>query len=337
MRIGILGFYIILFSFTTFVLLYQFVIPHGGIVITDPVITTTITTTITSSGPVTTVTTEGGTTSVVPGTTTEQTTTEPVTTTTAGLAYPGTVPAVLTAGTVIGTYESETVLLTLYQIRATNSDVYVADVVVESAYEILGAFAYNTFGGTNIVETVSTMANNHDAVFAINSDYASHYSTGFVIRNGAILRSTVSNRSAVALLSDGTVITLKEADTTVQAVFDDGAWQLWSFGPILVQNGVMVASVNDGLARDAVNNPRSGFGAVGTNHFMFVTVDGRTDASHGADIEEFAWIMISLGCVTAYNFDGGGSATMWFDGAVVNKPSEGTERKVGDCVYIRRT
>ncbi|MDP3130955.1 MAG: hypothetical protein Q8N15_06485, partial [Bacillota bacterium] len=178
LRIGILGFYIVLVGFTTFVLLYQFVIPHGGIVITDPVITTTITTTLTTTGPLTTITTATATTagtgetSTGLTTTTIVTTTEPVTTTTAGLAYPGTVPAVLTAGTVIGTYESETVLLTLYQIRATNSDVYVADVVVESAYEILGAFAYNTFGGTNIVETVSTMANNHNAVFAINSDYA---------------------------------------------------------------------------------------------------------------------------------------------------------------------
>ncbi|MFA5006539.1 MAG: phosphodiester glycosidase family protein [Candidatus Izemoplasmatales bacterium] len=320
----IAGFYALLFLFTTFTLLYEFVIPHGGIVITDPVFTTTITVPTTTADPIT-------------GPIGTGTTTEPVVTTTdPGLVYPGEVPAALLGGTVLGTYENENVLITLYQIRASNSDVYVADVVTTDGSQILAALAFNTFGGTNIVQTVSTMAEDHDAIFAINSDYASHYDYGYVIRNGMILRTSASYRDCVVLNADGTVAFHTEEETPLQSIVDDGAWQLWSFGPVIVRDGVSVASVNDGLARDAVNNPRSGFGAVSANHFMFVTVDGRTDASHGADIEEFADIMLLVGCTQAYNFDGGGSATMWFDGAVVNNPSEGTERKVGDCVYIRR-
>ncbi|MFH0993714.1 MAG: phosphodiester glycosidase family protein [bacterium] len=323
-------------------LLYQFVIPHGGIYVEDPVFTTT--TTMTSSTSTSTsvmITTDPGVTTTQAMTSITEpitTTTEPpvTTTTTTGLSYPGDLPDVLASGTVIGTYFSDTVLMTVYQIRASNSDVFVVDVVVESAYEILTALAFNTFGGVNITQKVSEMATAHNAIFAINSDYASHYSSGFVIRNGSILRATVSNRNAIALMADGTVTTFAETDRTVQSVFDDGAWQLWSFGPVLVKDGISVADVHDGLDRDAVNNPRSAFGAVGTNHFMFVCVDGRTDASHGADIEELATIMLSLNCVQAYNFDGGGSATMWFDGEVINHPSEGSERKVGDCVYIRQ-
>jgi len=353
----VVGFYIFLFLSTTFVLLFEFVIPHGGFYVEDPVITTTTTTmttitttssimtttqstTTTASGSFTTsthtgiiTTTEPVTTTTVPTTTT---TVPETTTTTTGLTYPGTLPAVLASGTVIGTYFTDELLLTIYQIRASNSDVYVADVVVSSAYEILTALAFNTFGGTNITQTVSTMATAHNAVFAINSDYASHYDSGFVIRNGLILRSSVSNRNAIALRTDGTVTSFPETSTTVQAVLDDDAWQLWSFGPVLIKDGISVADVHDGLDRDAVNNPRSAFGAVGVNHFMFVTVDGRTDASHGADIEELAGIMMSLGCFQAYNFDGGGSATFWYDGEVINHPSDGYERKVSDCVYIRR-
>ena len=45
-------------------------------------------------------------------------------------------------------------------------------------------------------------------------------------------------------------------------------------------------------------------------------------------------------CVTAYNLDGGGSSTMWFNGEVVNKPtsygSKISERAVSDIVYIGR-
>jgi len=322
----IVGFYTLLFLFTTFSLLFEFVIPHGGILVEEPVITRTTTQTITTTEPTLS-------TSHSDDITTESTT---MTTTTEGLVYPGTVPSVLSEGTIIGSYYTDNVLITIYQIRATNSDIFVADVVAIDPYVILSAFAYNTFGGSNITQTVSTMAEEHDAIFAINSDYASHYSSGYVIRNGQLLRSTVSYRSAIALWADGSVSIFPESSTSAQSVLDRNAWQLWSFGPPLIIEGEYVATVNDGLDRDAVNNPRSAFGVISNNHYMFVSVDGRTEISHGADIEELADIMVSLGCHNAYNFDGGGSATMWFDGEVINHPSQGYEREVGDCVYIKR-
>lgn len=58
-----------------------------------------------------------------------------------------------------------------------------------------------------------------------------------------------------------------------------------------------------------------------------------------ADIQ-LAQIMKGQDCVTAYNLDGGGSSTMWFNGEVVNKPtsygSKISERAVSDIVYIGR-
>ena len=48
--------------------------------------------------------------------------------------------------------------------------------------------------------------------------------------------------------------------------------------------------------------------------------------------------MQSLGVVTAYNLDGGGSSTMYFNGEVVNNPTTSgrsiKERSVSDIVYI---
>jgi exopolysaccharide biosynthesis protein len=41
--------------------------------------------------------------------------------------------------------------------------------------------------------------------------------------------------------------------------------------------------------------------------------------------------------VTAYNLDGGGSSTLYFNGEVINNPSNGRtdgEREVSDIVYI---
>ena len=253
---------------------------------------------------------------------------------TASLSYPETLSPVLQDATVLGYYENDYQLITIYQFKMFESNVFVADIVVRSPKVIISALAHNRFGGYNYVQTTSQMAQDHNAVFAINADYASHYDSGIVIKNGSILRESQSYRDAIALFDDGTVSSFAEEETTAQNLKAMGAWQVWSFGPVLIKNGKSVASVNDGLQRSAVDNPRSGFGWVGDLHYRFVTVDGRTDISRGVDIEEFALIMQYLETKEAYNFDGGGSATMYFDGQLVNVPSNGAEREVGDCVYL---
>jgi exopolysaccharide biosynthesis protein len=43
---------------------------------------------------------------------------------------------------------------------------------------------------------------------------------------------------------------------------------------------------------------------------------------------------MSLGMVQAMNFDGGGSTTAVAGGAVLNSPSDGTERPVGDALLV---
>ena len=122
----------------------------------------------------------------------------------------------------------------------------------------------------------------------------------------------------------------------IQTIMDNGAWQLWSFGPSLIVDGVSVASFDGALEREEILNPRTAIGSSGSNHFMFVVVDGRSDISAGVDIVQLANIMKSLNCTTAYNFDGGSSSTMWFDGEVINNPSNGSERKLGDSVFISK-
>jgi exopolysaccharide biosynthesis protein len=49
---------------------------------------------------------------------------------------------------------------------------------------------------------------------------------------------------------------------------------------------------------------------------------------------EFAQIFKDLGATTAYNLDGGGSTTMYFNGAVINSPAQGHERGTSDILYI---
>lgn len=89
----------------------------------------------------------------------------------------------------------------------------------------------------------------------------------------------------------------------------------------MVRDGKVVVTA-DGRGR----HPRT---AIGWNkdHFFMVEVDGRQRGlSVGMTYQELANYMIKLGCDTALNLDGGGSATLWVMGQVMNSPSEGRPR-----------
>lgn len=112
-----------------------------------------------------------------------------------------------------------------------------------------------------------------------------------------------------------------------------------SGGPILVSNGLPQkgsAAHAMGYRQQAMEqrHPRA---AVGWNqqYFFLVEVDGRQwDLSVGMSLDELSDYLVRLGCEQAINFDGGGSATLWFEGEVRNSPCERAEREISNCLAI---
>lgn len=107
--------------------------------------------------------------------------------------------------------------------------------------------------------------------------------------------------------------------------------------PVLVAHGKSLPHQPPGKA-DHMNqrNPRTAIGWDGKEIFL-VVVDGRkADLSVGMTLPELANLMVDLGCTDALNLDGGGSTTMWLDGKVINRPSEGVERHVGNSLVLVR-
>ena len=218
---------------------------------------------------------------------------------------------------------------------------YVADVVLTDATVLQSAFANNSFGG-NITETTSDTAADHNAVFAINGDYYGFRDTGIVIRNGVVYRDEGA-RQGLAFYRDGTAKVYDETSTTAAQLVADGVWNTLSFGPAVVADGEVVGGIEDVEVDTNVGNhsiqgeqPRTAVGIIGTNHLVFVVVDGRSPGySAGVSMTGLAEIMQDLGATTAYNLDGGGSSTMYFNGGLVNNPLGQTkERGTSDILYI---
>ncbi|YCK82742.1 phosphodiester glycosidase family protein [Arthrobacter sp. D3-18] len=221
---------------------------------------------------------------------------------------------------------------------------YVADVVLDDATTLKSAFAEDTYG-ENITETTSAIAEDHNGIFAINGDYYGFRDTGIVIRNGVVYRDEGA-RQGLAFYKDGTVKVYDETTTTAEQLIGDGVWNTLSFGPSLLADGEIASGIEDVEVDTNFGNhsiqgeqPRTAVGVIDENHLVFVVVDGRSPGySAGVTMTGLAQIMKDLGATTAYNIDGGGSSTMYFNGSLVNNPlGENKERGTSDILYIAQS
>ena len=124
-----------------------------------------------------------------------------------------------------------------------------------------------------------------------------------------------------------------------------GVYSAIGGGPMLVKDGVnkfLNYTTNYELFDSDIFNPgtpyppRTAVGYRADGKIVFFVCEGReqNSVSRGARLTELAQIMIELGCTNAINLDGGGSTAMIAGTSLINKPSDGAQRKVFSTVML---
>ncbi len=235
-------------------------------------------------------------------------------------------------------YQDENISITITTYREHDTDIYVADVKISSPEYLKTALAQNAYG-RNVTEKTSEMAENNNAIFAVNGDYYGARESGFVLRNGVLYRDSSSRKQEdLVIYEDGSFSIITEKESDPEQLLEDGAYQILSFGPALVVDGSIAVTEDEEVGQAMASNPRTAIGIIDDLHYLFVVSDGRTDESAGLTLYELAAFMQNLDASIAYNLDGGGSSTMYFNGELINKPTSSKgiakERSVSDIVYI---
>ena len=126
-----------------------------------------------------------------------------------------------------------------------------------------------------------------------------------------------------------------------KSVFSDSV-NIFGAGSEIVRDGVFVEQADDSIFK--YRNPRTAAGIKEDGTVVFVCVDGRrSGVSIGYTIKELADYLISKGCITAVNFDGGGSTTFYaadlgeVNTTLKNTPSDGRERRIADGLIFVNT
>ena len=228
------------------------------------------------------------------------------------------------------TYKSSTLNIDLKRKSIHGIPYWVAVVQTANASQLKSALSYGTYGGAR--QTTSSAVSSNGGVIGINGSAFSYQTgkpspLGMCIKNGVIYGNYHTSYSVMAVKNDGTIYTPKMGllgDVLLKA----GVKDTYNFGPVLIKNG----KAQPAWAETAKYYPRTAVGMVKPGKYVLLVTD--TGTYSGLNHWDLVNIFNSYGCQYAYNLDGGGSVTMYYNGKVMNRLINNYERPCGDFLYF---
>jgi len=211
----------------------------------------------------------------------------------------------------------------------------VARVKIAHPTQLRSAFAGGGFGSTRT--KLSKLAQSNNAVVGINGELYNHAGrNNILIRQGTMYRDTPQNSQTLFIDSNGDFVIRNAREAVAEGILDNPdnkIYQTVSFGPALVADGELLSRKDDDT-HFSYRNPRSAIGQTGPLEYLLVSVEGRSDESKGLNTNHMAMLMHDLGCIQAYNLDGGQSSEIVFNGKPYNNISNSGERQFSDLLYF---
>jgi exopolysaccharide biosynthesis protein len=183
---------------------------------------------------------------------------------------------------------------------------------------------------------VSEFAKKHDAIIAINADYFDTDSRPLGLAAGACgtwWKGDPKLERHQGLVGVGKGRAEIQNRTMHVKRWMTGAVSGW---PALITDCQPMANLPGSDHFTRAPHPRTAVGLSRDRKVMyFLVADGRREGVPGLTLPELAELMdTELDACAAMNLDGGGSSEMWVRDAIVNVPSDGVERNVGNHLAI---
>ncbi len=235
-------------------------------------------------------------------------------------------------------YQDESISVKIYEGRYADTDYIYAHVKISHPSQ-LRTMPASIYKGPNKRSSSYTFKNSSttrgrfvagaaNAVIAINGDYFTKQECKVVLRMGTQYRNTADGlRDLLIIDKNGDLSYLNAPKKEDYAVYyeanRDKLYQVFCFGPVLVENGVSVipADYENGYIGAQKAAQRTALCQIGPLEYMLVTSYGnQTEGNKGMTIPEFAQVCEIAGkainpeggCRLAFNLDGGNSTTMNF-------------------------
>ena len=224
-----------------------------------------------------------------------------------------------------------------YQVNEYSIIAAVAKIKIAHPTQLRTALAGGQYGSTRLKP--STISKQVNAIVAINGDlYNYNGKNTLMIRQGTVYRDYPYSYNDVLYIDSNGDFTIMRGNEAYDNGFypsdERTIYQTITFGPPLVMDGEIVQFDHGITLNFFYRNPRSAIGQTGPLEYVLVAVEGRSDESKGLTTNDLAYLMYDLGCIQAYNLDGGQSSMMIFHNEPFNHISNGGERTFSDIIYF---
>lgn len=181
------------------------------------------------------------------------------------------------------------------------------------------------------------LASSVNAVLASNGDFYTFRSGGIIVYDSQLMRAEGKKLDSCLIAGNGDLLMFHKKELTEQAdmeaiIKEHGVRFSVAFGPILIENGEKAEidfpySVGEGNIR----YNRAALCQRDTLHYYLVTACDEGPYEYGHTLEQFQNVLATLECKSAYNLDGGQSATLVMNDKTINHV---WQRQVSDIIYF---
>jgi len=244
----------------------------------------------------------------------------------------------LMPGTEINYYLDETILAITWKQVIDNACYTFSEIKIADASQFRRYLADNTFG-SSIQYQPSDMAATVNAVVAMNGDFYKFRNMGIIVYQREVYRVEgedidtcfIDSNGDLNFVKRGEILERSEAERYVE---DKDILFSLSFGPILVDNGVAVATSKYPIGEVDQQYSRSAIAQLGELHYLLVAVSFDGPYRSAASITQLAAALEEIGCDKAYTLDGGQTATVIMNDTVINHVDFGYQRNISDIIYF---
>lgn len=241
-------------------------------------------------------------------------------------------------------YEDETIRVKMdLQEMDDGTRIHVAYVQIADPSQLRTGVANPQKTGSTRTKTVKSMAKSYNAVIAMNGDnYADNpKKTSFEYRMTHSIRSKGNKLKDILVIDDLGDFRLFVKSDGIKELPDQLKKEgrklvnAFTFGPALVKDGKLLELDGEYGYNPNGREPRAAIGQMGPLSYVMVLVEVKDrSGSSGFSQGKLAEFMYNLGCVQAFNLDGGNSAEMVFGEKVIKGMPGGDDRTLSDIIYF---
>ncbi len=237
-------------------------------------------------------------------------------------------------------YLDESILCLVWQELEHGAVATISEVVVADASQFRRRITSETTNHS-LWKYPTALAQEANAVVASSGDlYQNRSASGITVYDGRVLQGDPHWGQSCLITDTGELLFVYEdqfSSLTEAQRFCDQNHVMFSlcFGPVIIDGGKNVTPYTYPFGEIRDTFARCALGELGERHYLLMTINAEKP-SHVVYVTlmQAAESMLAHGCRKAYTLDGGQTASIVFNGRLINPVQFGWERTMSDIIYF---